>query len=273
MPVPLFVVDAFTAEPFRGNPAAVCLLDRPPPETWMQSVAAEMHLSETAFCMPRGDGFDLRWFTPTTEVDLCGHATLATAHVLRETGRLGVGEPARFSTRSGLLVAVPTADGITLDFPATPPEPVDPPPGLAAALGLSPRDASDVLRSPFDHVVVVPDPATVTGLAPDLDALAAIETRAVVVTAAGGAAGVDFVSRCFGPRVGIPEDPVTGSSHCALGPLWAARLGRRDLVASQVSARGGILHVSVVHDRVRLTGEAVTVVRGELAADPPSGDG
>jgi PhzF family phenazine biosynthesis protein len=266
VPIPLLQVDAFTSEPFRGNPAAVCLLDQPASDPWMLAVAAEMNLSETAFVLARadGDGFGLRWFTPKVEVELCGHATLAAAHVLWETGWLAAGDAARFHTASGVLTCTRNGATIWMDFPALPSEDVDEPRGLAAALGASPVR---VARNRHDHLVELASPDAVRTLDPDLAALAEIETRAIVVTArAEDDHEYDFVSRCFGPRVGIDEDPVTGSAHCALGPWWAARLGRAQLVGYQASARGGIVHVTVDGDRVRLGGDAVTVVRGELVA-------
>lgn len=267
MPTPLFQVDAFAEVPFSGNPAAVCLLDRAAPEGWMQRVAAEMNLSETAFLVPR-DGeaaFDLRWFTPTVEVDLCGHATLASAHVLWETGRAAPGATLHFHTRSGVLSAERGEHGIMLDFPAMPPEPADMPAGLADALGVTPRY---VVRSRFDYVVELDDEQDVRALAPDLRALGRIEgTRGVIVTAPG-TDGPDFVSRFFAPAVGVDEDPVTGSAHCCLAPYWAERIGRNALVGYQASKRGGTVRVELVGDRVRLGGRAVTVLSGELLADP-----
>jgi PhzF family phenazine biosynthesis protein len=263
MGLPLYQVDAFTDRPFAGNPAAVCLLDGPRDDGWLAAVAREMNLSETAFLLARADGFDLRWFTPAIEVDLCGHATLASAHVLWETGRLTAGEPARFHTRSGTLVAALAADGIALDFPATPPEPALPPPGLVEALGVAPIDVG---RSTFDYLVVAADEGTVRAARPDMGALRRIETRGVILTAAAATGGADFVSRFFGPAVGVDEDPVTGSAHCCLAPYWARRLGRDTLVAHQVSARGGVLGVRVAGDRVVITGRAVTVMSGVLLA-------
>jgi PhzF family phenazine biosynthesis protein len=263
--LPLFQVDAFTDEPFGGNPAAVCMLDAPRDERWMLAVAAEMNLSETAFVVAAERGFSLRWFTPKVEVELCGHATLATAHVLWETAACSPDSPIRFATASGVLeCTVDRDETVWMDFPALPSEEIAEPDGLAAALGARPVR---VARNRHDHLVELADAPTVRALVPDLDAIAAIETRAVVVTAladAGNPEGADFVSRCFGPRVGIDEDPVTGSAHCALGPWWAARLGRTELVGHQVSARGGIVRVEVRDDRVRLGGHAVTVTRGEL---------
>jgi predicted PhzF superfamily epimerase YddE/YHI9 len=265
---PIFCVDAFTDEPFRGNPAAVCLLDQPLDAAAMQRVAAELNLSETAFVVPRHDGFDLRWFTPTTEVELCGHATLASAHVLYESGRLAGDEPARFHTRwRGELVGSSAGDGIALDFPAAASTVVDPPPGLAAALRVDPVVVGE---NDLHHVVEVAEATTVRRLAPDLGALTTLRgVEAVCVTAAGDEPGIDFVSRYFAPRHGVDEDPVTGSAHTSLGPWWAERLGRNGLVGRQVSARGGTVRVEVgapSPGRVTLVGGAVTVWRGELLA-------
>jgi PhzF family phenazine biosynthesis protein len=273
MPLPLFVVDAFTAEPFRGNPAAVVLLETAAPEAWMQQVAAEMKHSETAFVVVRPDGaFDLRWFTPTAEVDLCGHATLAGAHTLWETGTLAAGAVAIFHTRSGELRATPVDGGIELDFPATTPEPIAPIPGLLEALGLA--DAPVFRAGDFYVVVEAPDAAAVRALAPDFAALRTVDgVRAVVVTARDDGeddfvSRAHFISRVFGPNVGIDEDPVTGSSHCVLGPFWSERLGTKELNAYQASARGGAVRVRIDGDRAYLAGTAVTVVSGALRAMP-----
>jgi PhzF family phenazine biosynthesis protein len=258
--VPIYQVDAFTDRPFSGNPAGVCVLDAPRDAAWMQLAAREMNLAETAFLCQRGEGFDLRWFTPLVEIDLCGHATLASAHVLWETGGLAPGEVARFHTRSGVLTAVQSGERIEMDFPATPDEPVETPPGLVEALGAEPRYVG---KSAFDLLVEVDGEERVRGLRPDLGALRAIETRGVIVTSAAGTPGVDFVSRFFAPRVGIDEDPVTGSSHCCLGPYWGKRLGKEALTGYQASARGGTVYVQLAGDRVHLGGKAVTVLRGE----------
>jgi PhzF family phenazine biosynthesis protein len=256
----LLQVDAFTDEPFKGNPAAVCLLDREVHDGWMQAVAAEMNLSETAFLRPDGDGFGLRWFTPTVEVDLCGHATLASAHALWEEGEVAAGEPIRFATRSGVLTASSRSGEIELDFPATPPEPAEAPPGLLEALGVEPRWVG---RSRFDYLVEVGSEQAVRALRPDLERLRAIETRGVIVTA-GGSPPFDVVSRYFAPAYGIDEDPVTGSAHCCLAPFWSDRLGKGELVAYQASRRGGVVRTRLAGDRVVLGGQAVTVLRGEL---------
>jgi len=265
MPRPLFIVDAFAEAAFQGNPAAVCLLDEPAPAEWMQHVAAEMNLSETAFLDPRDGGWNLRWFTPTTEVDLCGHATLASAHVLWDTGRLVGDAAARFYTRSGELTATRDGKDITLDFPATPPEPADAPDGLIDALGIEPQHVG---RSRFDYLVEVADAATVRDLVPDFVALGRVDARGVIVTSRGDGSGADFVSRFFAPAAGVNEDPVTGSAHCCLAPFWSDKLGRADLVGYQASRRGGTVRVHTDGDRVRLSGRAVTVLRGELLANP-----
>jgi PhzF family phenazine biosynthesis protein len=254
-------VDAFTDTPFRGNPAAVCVLPAPRDEAWMQAVAREMNLSETAFLLRQADGFGLRWFTPAVEVALCGHATLASAHVLWEDAHLPPGEQARFHTKSGLLTADRAGDWIELDFPAKPEAPAPAPPGLAEALGVAP---TYVGKNQFDYLVEVDSEETVRALRPDHTALARLPVRGVMVTSRSGTRGYDFVSRFFAPGSGIAEDPVTGSAHCALGPFWAARLGKTELVAYQASPRGGVIRVRVVGDRVKLGGQAVTVLRGEL---------
>ena len=258
-------VDAFTSRPFAGNPAAVCILSQPAKPTWMLDVAREMNLAETAFLVPNNGDYDLRWFTPTVEVDLCGHATLASAHVLWEDGHLKTSQQARFHTKSGLLTADQNGAWIELDFPGTPAAPVRAPAGLIEALGAK---ATFVGKSPFDYLVEVDSESTVRMLAPNLTALAAIEARGVIVTARGdGKSKYDFVSRFFAPQSGVPEDPVTGSAHCALAPYWGTMLGKKDLVAFQASSRGGELRLRLVGDRVKIGGQAVTVLRGELATD------
>jgi PhzF family phenazine biosynthesis protein len=270
MTVPLVQVDAFADRPFAGNPAAVCLLEGPADEAWMQAVAAEMNLSETAFLHRDGTGYALRWFTPVAEVALCGHATLASAHALWERGRAAAGRPIDFGTLSGVLTASRDGDSIVMDFPATPAEPADAPAGLAEALGLVPRWTG---RSRFDWLVEAASPEEVAGARPDIAALAAVGGRGVILTAAGGRDGANVTSRYFAPAFGIPEDPVTGSAHCALGPLWAGRLGRERLVCHQASARGGTVGVELRGDRVLLSGRAVTVLEGRLAAGPPRRSG
>jgi predicted PhzF superfamily epimerase YddE/YHI9 len=261
MNLPICVVDAFTTEKFRGNPAAVCLLPAPAEPAWMQRLAAELNLSETAFVVPRPDGWGLRWFTPTVEVALCGHATLASAHVLWEAGRLRADEPAHFHTeQSGLLACVRRANGIAMDFPGLPAQPAAVPAGLAEALGCVPVWVG---RSAYDYLCELPDEAAVRSLQPDLAALARLPVRGIIVTAPGSA-GFDLVSRFFAPGVGVAEDPVTGSAHCTLAPYWAAKLGRTTLRAWQASARGGEVRLTLNGDRVELAGHAVTVWRGEV---------
>jgi PhzF family phenazine biosynthesis protein len=255
-------VDAFTDRPFAGNPAAVCVLREPREDAWMRSVASEMNLSETAFLQPCAGGFQLRWFTPAVEVDLCGHATLASAHVLWEEGHLAAGAEARFHTRSGLLTANRRGGWIELNFPATPPTPAEPPAGLAEALGM--RIVS-CHRSRFDVLAEAESAAVVRDLTPDFTALGKVNARGIIVTAAADDPQYDFVSRFFAPAVGINEDPVTGSAHCCLTPFWSVRLGKSAMTAHQSSARGGVLRVRLEGDRVVIAGQAVTVLRGELA--------
>ena len=266
MTQPIVHVDAFTDAPFGGNPAAVCVLPAGRDAGWMQQVAREMNLSETAFLTPRqerGEGYDLRWFTPTHEVDLCGHATLASAHVLWETRQLADAATARFHTRSGLLTATRHGSWIELDFPATPDKAIDAPPGLAEALGVQPRYVG---QSRFDYLVELADEAALRAVRPDFGRLRAFAMRGVMITSGADEPGVDFVSRYFAPAFGIDEDPVTGSTHCCLGPFWSRRLNKQTFVARQVSERGGTLKVALDGDRVRLGGQAVTVLRGELLA-------
>jgi len=261
----LTVVDSFTDRPFAGNPAAIAVVDAFPDEARMQIIAREMNLSETAFVVPRADGsHDLRWFTPTVEVDLCGHATLAAAHVLGGTGT--------FHTKSGELVCTPGGDGwIEMDFPADPPLTEDAPPSIAAALGL---DAETEGESPvrayagarIDVLVELSGADVVRRLRPDLAAVATLGTRGVIVTAAGDRPGIDCVSRVFAPNAGIPEDPVTGSAHCTLAVYWGERLGRDTLVGEQASARGGVVRMTRKGQRVVLSGQAVTVSTVHLVA-------
>jgi PhzF family phenazine biosynthesis protein len=263
MRTPLFQVDAFSERSFGGNPAAVCLLDGARDERWMQSVAAEMNLSETAFVHPDGDGFSLRWFTPSVEVELCGHATLASAHVLWEERVIERREPARFHTKSGLLTAALRDGVIELDFPARPESATAAPEGLARALGVVARYVG---KSRFDYLVEVESEEDVRAAAPDFRALRALPVRGVILTAASSTAGIDFVSRFFAPGSGVDEDPVTGSAHCSLAPFWAERLHRSEMVGYQASRRGGTVRVTLRGDRVLLGGRATTVLRGELLA-------
>ena len=261
MNIPIYQVDAFTAEPFRGNPAAVCVLSAPRDEQWMQNVAREMNLSETAFLHRENDGWSLRWFTPSVEVALCGHATLASAHILWETGQLRPDETARFQTKSGLLTATRNGPDIELDFPAKTAEPADAPAGLAEALGVKPLVVG---RSAFDYLVEIDSAAALRTMKPNFAMLAGLPVRGVIVTSRSDQPQFDFVSRFFAPASGVNEDPVTGSAHCTLGPFWQARLNKAELVAYQASARGGMVKVRVAGNRVFLGGQAVTVLRGEL---------
>jgi len=259
----LLQVDAFTDEPFKGNPAAVCLLEQQKSSDWMQHLAQEMNLSETAFLRPQDDGWSLRWFTPAVEVDLCGHATLASAHALWEEGILPPGETAKFHTRSGLLTASRAGDWIELDFPAKPQEPVAAPAGLLEALGV--KCPTHIGQSAFDYLVELDSEDAVRQLNPDHAALRKLTVRGVIVTSRSKSGDFDFVSRFFAPGAGIDEDPVTGSAHCTLAPFWASRLHKNEFVAYQASARGGVVRVRVAGDRVKIGGRAVTVFRGELA--------
>jgi PhzF family phenazine biosynthesis protein len=254
-------VDAFTDQPFHGNPAAVCVLPAAAEEDWMRKVAREMNLSETAFLHPQADGYNLRWFTPSVEVDLCGHATLAAAHVLWEEGHLQPSQTAHFYTKSGPLAAERKGDWIEMDFPAVPAEAAPAPAGLAEALGAR---LTHVGRNRFDYLVELDSEQAVRGLQPDYGALKKIPVRGVIVTSRSESPDFDFVSRFFAPGAGIDEDPVTGSAHCCLGPYWSRRLGKTELVAYQASARGGIVRVRLRDERGILGGKAVTVMHGQL---------
>jgi len=258
----LLQIDAFADAPFTGNPAAVCLLgDAHRDDVWMQNLAAEMNLSETAFVRRQDGDWSLRWFTPTIEVALCGHATLASAQALLEEELLAPGGTAAFHTKSGLLTARHAGELIELDFPAKVAEPSDPPEGLIEALGAQPVS---IARNEFDYLVEMANEGVVRDLKPDYAMLRRIPVRGVIVTSRASTKGFDFVSRFFAPGAGIDEDPVTGSAHCALAPYWAPRLRKEDFVAYQASPRGGVLRVTLVGDRVRLAGRAITVFRGEL---------
>lgn len=279
MSLPIFQVDAFTDTPFAGNPAGVCILDAMPEDRWLADVAAEMNLSETAFLLKQADGWRLRWFTPTVEVKLCGHATLASAHVLYEQGLLAVDKPVRFHTLSGLLTARRQGDWIEMDFPADRHEQKYPSPSpgtspaltaifslLLSALGAEPVAISAVKGALGGAwLVELIDEAAVRGLKPNFDLLAKLPRGCVIVTARATTSGADFVSRFFAPGVGINEDPVTGSAHCSLGPYWAANLGKTELIGRQVSRRGGIVKVALAGERVKLSGQAVTVFQGKLS--------
>ncbi|MGQ0635143.1 MAG: PhzF family phenazine biosynthesis protein [Planctomycetaceae bacterium] len=264
---PIFVVDAFCDGPFSGNPAAVCLLDKAVDERWMQQVAAEMNLSETAFVVPQDGDFGLRWFTPVVEVDLCGHATLAAAHALWREARADRKSPIRFHTRSGVLTCtLEEVWRIGMDFPAEPAAATEPPDGLAAALG---AELAWVGRNRFDLLVEVSSADDLRRLHPDFARLCAIECRGVIVTARSDDGKYDFQSRFFAPRVGVNEDPVCGSAHCALGPYWAPKLGKTRLRAMQVGPRRGYLWVATHADRVELLGCAVTTLSGTLSIPLP----
>lgn len=285
MTQPIIQVDAFTHIPFAGNPAAVCILNEPCDDTWMQHVAQEMNLAETAFLLKQEDGYNLRWFTPTVEVDLCGHATLASAHVLWETGQLQPGEQARFHTRSGLLTATKQGDWIELNFPATPEQVATEPAHLLEALGVP---AVYIGKNQSDYLVEVDSEEVVRNLRPNISLLAEVPARGVIVTSRAISSTrafgkmelenmvqgnvdfrrdgeeYDFVSRFFAPQVGVNEDPVTGSAHCTLAPYWSQKLGKQEMVGYQASARGGIVRLRLDGNRVRLSGQTVTVMRGEL---------
>jgi PhzF family phenazine biosynthesis protein len=263
MPQPLryFVVDAFTDRPFAGNPAAVVPLDSWPNDAWLQNVAMEMNLSETAYLVPNATGYDLRWFTPKVEVDLCGHATLASALVLSHLGKLPAGSEAAFSTRSGILRATRQPGQYQLDFPIKAAEATKPPTGLIESLGARARYVG---RNKFDYLVEVESDAVVRSLSPDFKRLATIECRGLIVTARSDDPKFDFVSRFFAPAAGIDEDPVTGSAHCCLADYWGRLLHKTKLVGYQASSRGGVVHVEVQGDRVLLGGEGVIVAQGEL---------
>lgn len=266
MSIEIYQVDAFASEPFKGNPAAVCPLEAPRDEEWMQKVAAEMNLSETAFVVPREDSFDLRWFTPTTEVALCGHATLASSHVLWETERLEAGEPARFNTKSGRLAANKRPDGIEIDLPLISISECDPPAEVLEALRIEPGYCGATETSPDLHYLMeVHSEDAVRNLKPDFGLLGGIDAG-VIVTAPSSGAGCDFVSRFFASYWGIDEDPVTGAAHCSLVPFWSQRLGKVEVMGFQASARGGYVKGRVKGDRVALLGQAVTVLRGRLLA-------
>jgi PhzF family phenazine biosynthesis protein len=255
-------VDAFTNQPFAGNPAAVCILSRRRDDMWMQNVAREMNLSETAFLEQRKDGFNLRWFTPAVEVELCGHATLASAHALWEVGYLKKDAKALFFTKSGLLTAERKNDWIEMNFPAEPETAALVHPDLSHALGVA---FNYVGKNRFDYLVEVDAEETVRRIDPDFTLLMKIPMRGVIVTSPSKSKEYDFVSRFFAPQVGVNEDPVTGSAHCCLGPYWSARLGKNEMIGFQASLRGGIVRVRMENDRVCLGGQAVTVLQGELS--------
>lgn len=260
-PIPTWQIDAFTNRPFGGNPACVCWLDDAADPKWMQAVAAEMNLAETAFVRKIASGFELRWFTPTVEVDLCGHATLASAHALWSAGLVPTGEPIPFHTRSGVLTCTRNGEFIKLDFPVTPARPIAEPAGLAQSLGARP---TETLQSKFDYVAVYDSAALVRALKPDFTTLGKFPVRGVIATAISADPQFDIIARFFGPASGIDEDPATGSAYCSLLPYWAARLGKTTMTAYQASSRGGVLQLRLNGDRVILGGQAVTIWRGEL---------
>ena len=258
---PIFQVDAFTDTPFSGNPAAVCLLEREQDDRWLQNVAAEMNLSETAYLLPTEDGMQLRWFTPAMEVDLCGHATLSAAHILWEEQLISPDEDIRFHTESGLLTASRKNDLIELDFPNAAPGDCPPCPELAEALGVA---VQHLCRNKYDYLVEVDGANTLRTMQPDFMKLAAVDIRGVIVTCRSESPEFDFLSRYFAPHAGINEDPVTGSAHCCSGPYWQDKLGKNEMIAFQTSKRGGVVHVRVESERVYLGGKAVTTLRGGL---------
>ncbi|MEM9593031.1 MAG: PhzF family phenazine biosynthesis protein [Acidobacteriota bacterium] len=277
MEIRLFQVDAFASRPFEGNPAGVCLLPEPAPEAWMQRLAVEMSLSETAFVVPRGEAFDLRWFTPATEVALCGHATLASGHVLFEAGILGPDQTARFQTLSGGLEVRREGERLAMDLPSLPARASRPSAGDLAALGVDPGEVrfagrNDLSDDDWYVLLELGTPADVAAVAPDFAALARSEAPGWIVTAAAGGAGqvggveLDFVSRFFAPIFDVDEDPVTGSAHSTLVPFWAERLGKAEVVGRQISTRGGTVHGRLAGERVVLSGPAVTVFEATLAA-------
>lgn len=272
--LPIYQVDAFAEVPFTGNPAAICPLEAPAEAGWMQAVAAEMNLAETAFLVERADGgFDLRWFTPAVEVPLCGHATLAAAHLLWESGRLPAEREVRFFTKSGELVCTPEGEGrIAMRFPALATDAEAAPPAVLEASGAKPVRSARVRQGGATRegwLLELADESAVRALAPDMAALGALGNLAVIATARAESAELDFVSRFFAPGAGVPEDPVTGSAHCALASWWADALGKRELAAFQASPRGGRVDLRLEgRDRVVLVGRAVTVLRGELLAEP-----
>ena len=259
--VPLFHVNAFTDRPFAGNPAVVCLLPQWKEDRWLQSLAKEMNQSETAYLVRNPQGFDLRWFTPQVEVDLCGHATLASAHVLWQQGLVKPADEIAFQTKSGILKAVRKGSEIELDFPLMPEEPAQPPADFLTALKVTPQYVG---KSRFDYLVEIGSEVELRGMAPDFKLLGAVSARGVIVTSRSSDPQFDFVSRFFAPACGIDEDPVTGSAHCCLGAFWKKRLGKSEFLAYQASERGGVVRVRVTDNRAFLGGRAVTLTKGEL---------
>jgi len=262
MGLPIFQVNAFTDKLFSGNPAGVCILSEPKSAKWLQSVARELNLAETAFVLKEGEGFRLRWFSPVVEVDLCGHATLASAHILWDRNYLKPNRPARFFTNAGLLTAKRKNDWIELDFPSEPAKKVITPNFIAKALGVIP---SYVGKNRFDYLVEVKSEKTLRELRPDLSLIKKMPVRGLIVTSAARSGNYDFVSRFFAPAAGIDEDHVTGSAHCCLAPFWKERLNKNEFFAYQASPRGGFMRVSISGERVLLLGKAVTFFSGEMA--------
>lgn len=258
----IFQVDAFTDKPFKGNPAGVCILEESASEEWMQNVAKEMAISETAFLHPESNGYALRWFTPEAEVDMCGHATLASAHILWEKGFAGRNETLRFFTKSGLLTASLNNDWIELDFPELPERETEVPSELMKALGV--KKTIHVGKNAFDYLVELESEEEIRDLKPDFSMLSKITRRGVSVTAISSSDEYDFVSRLFAPAIGISEDPVTGSAHCCLGPYWMKKLNKNSFTAYQASERGGFLKVQVMGERVLISGKAVTIIEAKL---------
>lgn len=261
MAIEIYQADAFTEKPFGGNPAAVCIMPGPADPAWMQHVARDMNLSETAFLYRERDGYNLRWFTPTVEVEICGHATLASAHILWEEGRVSRGEGIEFYTLSGVLTASIDGGMINLDFPSEPEHETDAPPGLIQSLGITPVYVG---RNRFDYLVEVESAEEVRAIRPDFALLGTIPVRGVIVTSASDMPEYDFIARFFGPASGINEDPATGSAYCCLGPYWEKELGKSEFLAYQASERGGVIGVRVRGERVKLMGKAVTVFKGTM---------
>ncbi|WP_209974647.1 PhzF family phenazine biosynthesis protein [Paenibacillus eucommiae] len=257
--LPIYVVDAFTDKTFKGNPAAVCLTPGPLDDDQMQSIAAEMNLSETAFLFPYQDGYSLRWFTPNTEVDLCGHATLASAHILWEKEMLTVDQQANFYTKSGLLTAIKSGSWIQLNFPMEPEIACSCPSELIEALQITPIYVG---RNRLDYLIEIESEDVLKNLKPNFSLLEKVQTRGIIVTSKS--VEFDFISRCFFPALGVNEDPVTGSAHCCLAPYWSNKLKKNELYAYQASARGGILKITIKNDRIMMAGQAVTVIKSEL---------
>ena len=255
----IYQVDAFTDKPYSGNPAAVCILESKPTDKLMQDIASEMSLPETAFLLPFKDGYSLRWFTPSSEIDLCGHATLASAHILMEKGYINEGQKVDFYTKSGLLTAKSEDGWIRLNFPARPEKESNAPDNLIDALNINPIYVG---KNIFDYIVEVETEEIVRNIKPDFNKLMKVDMRGVIVTAKSKE--YDFISRFFAPEIGVFEDPVTGSAHCCLGPYWRNKLGKDEFIAYQASSRGGVLRVKVVDDRVFISGKAVTVLEWEI---------